>query len=75
MMAGDYAPGRFSYAGLLKGRRARLNSTLVDQNEPINFCPEWSHQFILFAMIQVISDHLSSSGSSQRNPLNWPPSK
>ena len=31
MMAGDYAPGKFSYAGLLKGRRTRLNSTLVDQ--------------------------------------------
>ena len=31
MMAGAYAPGRLNYAGLLQGRRARLNSTLVLQ--------------------------------------------
>ena len=35
-------------------------------NELINFCPEWSHQFIWSTMIWVISDHLSSFGSSQR---------
>ena len=26
-------------------------------NEQINCCPQWSHQFIWSAMIQVISDH------------------
>ena len=35
-------------------------------NEPMNFCPEWSHQFIWSTMIWVISDHLSSFRSSQR---------
>ena len=35
-------------------------------NEPMNFCPERSHQFIWSTMIWVISDHLSSFGSSQR---------
>ena len=35
-------------------------------NEPMNFCPEWSHQFIWSSMIWEISDHLSSFGSSQR---------
>ena len=38
-------------------------------NEAMNFCLEWSHPFIWSTMIQVISDHLSSSGSSQVNPL------
>ena len=35
-------------------------------NEPMNFCPEWSHQFIWSTMIWVISEHLSSFRSSQR---------
>ena len=35
-------------------------------NEPMKFCPEWSHQFIWSTMIWVISDHLSSFRSSQR---------
>ena len=35
-------------------------------NEPMNFCSEWSHQFIWSTMIWVISDHLSSFRSSQR---------
>ena len=32
-----------------------------------NSCPEWIHRFIWSTMIQVISDHWSWSGSSQRN--------
>ena len=36
-------------------------------NEPTNPCPEWIHWFIWSTMIQVISDHRSWSGSSQRN--------
>ena len=35
-------------------------------NEPMNFCPEWSHQFIWSSMIWEIPDHLSSFASSQR---------
>ena len=35
-------------------------------NELMNFCPEWSHQFIWSSMIWEISDHLSSFGLSQR---------
>ena len=33
-------------------------------NELMNFCPEWSHQFIWSSMIWEISDHLSSFGPS-----------
>ena len=35
-------------------------------NELMNFCPEWSHQFIWSSMIWEIWDHLSSFRSSQR---------
>ena len=54
-------------------RWSRSGSVIQDHsdhgrsNESTNPCPEWIHWFIWSTLIQVISDHWSWSGSSERN--------
>ena len=61
--------GCFTLGWSGSGSEIRDHADHGRSNELMNFCPEWSHQCIWSTMIQVISDHLSWSRTSQRNPL------
>ena len=58
--------GCFTLGWSGSGSEIRDHADHGRSNELMNFCPEWSHQCIWSTIIQVISDHLSWSGTSQR---------
>ena len=45
---------------------SKITPIMAHQKEPKDPSPEWIHQFVWCTMIQVILDHWSWSGSSQR---------